>query len=107
VLTNQAPGDVMGLYPADPSSWVQGPVDGAGRYRPIRQVLAPAGTHAGAKIPIWVNNTGTTVDPPPRRQDVVTGSITVGVTGGLIFRGVLLYGPRTLVPISPLVAAVG
>jgi hypothetical protein len=23
VLTNQAPGDLMGLYPADPGSWVQ------------------------------------------------------------------------------------
>lgn len=90
VLIRQAPSNAIDPYLADPDVWVQAQwtaPDGTAR---SGQVLAPPGMQAGRTTPIWVNTAGTVVDPPSQRQDVVAGSITVGVTSGLMLIMVLM-----------------
>ena len=84
VLTNQVPTSVVDPYVADPEVWAKArwtAPDGAAR---SGQILAPAGTRAGSTISIWVNTSGGTVDPPPKRAAVLTGSTAFGVTTGLM-----------------------
>jgi len=93
VLTNQVPTSVVDPYVADPEVWAKArwtAPDGAAR---SGQILAPAGTRAGSAIPIWVNTAGMTVNPPPRHQEVLAGSITFGVATGLMLI-LLLMGLR-------------
>jgi hypothetical protein len=95
VLTKQAPTGVVDPYVADPEVWVQArwtAPDGTAR---SGQILAPAGTQAGHTIPIWVNTTGGTVDPPSGHQYVLAGSITVGVFSGLML-AMLLMGLQSV-----------
>ena len=90
VLTQRPPATEVDPYVADPQTWVQArwtAPDGQAR---SGQILAPSGTPAGRKVPLWVNAAGAIVDPPAGHRDVLTGAVMIGVTAGLMLLVVLM-----------------
>ena len=95
VLIQRAPIDASDPYIAAPLVWAKArwtAPDGAAR---SGDILAPAGTPAGRTVRIWVNRAGVNVDPPVGHQDVMTGSIMIGVSSGLTLI-LLLMGLQAL-----------
>ena len=95
VLTQPAPKDDVDPYVPDPQVWARArwtAPDGTAR---SGQILAPAGTPAGRTVRAWVNSAGMTVDPPVGHQDVMTVSIMIGVSSGLMLI-LLLMGLQAL-----------
>ena len=95
VLTQTAPKDDVDPYVADPQVFANARWTAPGGNARSGQVLVPAGAPAGRTVRIWVNSAGANVDPPAGHQDVMTGSIMIGVSSGLILI-LLLMGLQAL-----------
>jgi len=59
------------------------------------QVLAPAGTHAGSTVRIWIDASGAVIGPPPNRREIVGDVIITAVVTGLV-ASLLLLGSNAL-----------
>ena len=59
------------------------------------QVLAPAGTHAGSTVTIWIDASGAIADPPPDRRDIA-GDVTIAAVMTGLVASLLLLGANTL-----------
>ena len=59
------------------------------------QVLAPAGTHAGSTVTIWIDASGAVASPPPDRRDIV-GDVTIAAVVTGLLASLLLLGANTL-----------
>lgn len=81
VITQSPPATAIDPYVAVPDSWVPArwtAPDGTAR---SGEVLAPIGSYSGSVVHIWVNVSGTVVNPPAGHQDVVSEvAVTVTVT---------------------------
>lgn len=59
------------------------------------RVLAPAGTHAGSTVTIWVDASGAVASPPPDRREIA-GDVTIAAVVTGLVASLLLLGSNTL-----------
>ncbi|GAA1213386.1 hypothetical protein GCM10009608_57550 [Pseudonocardia alaniniphila] len=69
------------VVPLDPGSRIAVEVEWVGPdgVRRTGFVPVPAAAPAGSEVPVWVDRTGATVDPPPARVDAVAAGIFTGI----------------------------